>query len=109
MTNEQRNYAMREAPDFTDIDEFVSEILLSEPFETEDGAIQTELVDDLRRLWDICNAPFAELLGGRKMTEVSEQLCIPYRTLQDWCRGERECTNYLRLFIANALGYQPKA
>ena len=108
MTNEQQNYAMREAPNYTDIDAYVSDIALSEPFVTEDGTIPEDLITDLRRLWYICNAPFSELLDGRKMTDVAERFCIPYRTLQDWCRGERECTNYLRLFIANALGYQPK-
>ena len=40
---------------------------------------------------------FKELrnLSGMNLTQFSEYFGIPYRTIQNWERGERQCPSYL--------------
>lgn len=40
-------------------------------------------------------------LSQRKM---AERFCIPYRTMEDWCRGVRACPVYTRLMMQECLG-----
>lgn len=40
--------------------------------------------------------------------ELAERFGIPRRTIEDWCRGIRQCPPYVRLMMQECLGlYHP--
>lgn len=61
----------------------------------------------LRRLWHTAHDSFRDLLESLDMTQamVSAHFCIPFDIVRNWCRSGRDCPPYLRLMIAEALGY----
>lgn len=41
--------------------------------------------------------------------ELAERFGIPRRTVEDWCRGVRQCPPYVRLMMQECLGlYTPE-
>jgi len=50
--------------------------------------------NDIKRLVD---------LSGMSMRAMAMKLSIPYRTLQDWCNGNRPTTPYIVMMIGYAL------
>lgn len=60
---------------------------------------------DVSRIWRIANEPFRDLLCGHRMTVAAEELVVPYRTMQSWCCGERECPIYVRIYVADYFGF----
>ena len=63
--------------------------------------------DQLCRMWRVAHEPFRGLLDafGLKQSECSTRFCIPFRTVQGWALNERMCPPYIRLMIAETLGY----
>lgn len=63
--------------------------------------------EQLRRLWHVANDSFRDLLTDLDMTQtaLSVRFCIPFRTVQGWALNERTCPPYLRLMMAEAVGY----
>ena len=61
----------------------------------------------LRRLWHVAHDSFRDFLAAINMTQtmISTRFCIPFRTVQGWALGECPCSPYLRLMMAEALGY----
>lgn len=103
MTAKQRYKAIMEVMEYDDPDAFMSDVALSEEFES--AKITDKLCNDLRRLWHICHDPIASMLGDRQMTDAAVELCVSYKTLQKWCYDERECPIYVKLYIADTLKY----
>lgn len=109
MTNTQLTLAITEAPNYTDPDAFVSDMLLSAAFvDPEDIEAQPDLaqVDDLRRIWTVVAAPFRDFLAllGVGQTALSRQHHIPLRTVQNWASGTSECPTYTRIMMARLAG-----
>ena len=71
------------------------------------GSDLAPVKDQLSRIWHVAHDAFAVLLKamGIRQTELSTRFCIPLRTVQGWALGERECSSYIRLMIAEATGY----
>lgn len=110
MTPKIRNIAYSEAFAYTDIEAYVSDMSLSaiwsdNPIEEIPATVLADRVVQLRRLWNIAHVPVRQLLGGRTMAQAAEELCMPYRTLQQWCAGERPIAPHLRLWIAEMLKF----
>lgn len=62
-------------------------------------ALQTALFRSVR---DIAAA------AGLNQRELAERFGIPRRTVEDWCRGVRQCPSYVRLMMQECLGlYHP--
>lgn len=55
----------------------------------------------------VCCADFKEFMQemGVNRKQMSEMLRIPLRTIEDWRSGKSECKLYMRLMIAECLGY----
>ena len=109
MTDTQRTLAITEAPNYTDPDAFISDLLLSSAFiDPDDAAAQPDLaqVDDLRRLWTVVAAPFRDFLTllGIGQTALSRLHHIPLRTVQNWSSGTSECPVYTRIMMARLAG-----
>lgn len=60
----------------------------------------------LSHLWDASRMSMREMVkaSGRSQTVFAKGACIPYRTMQGWCLGERECPVYLRFLLAEHYG-----
>lgn len=109
MTDTQLALAITEAPNYTDPDAFISDILLSAAFlPPEDAAAQPDLaqVDDLHRVWTVVAAPFRDFLAltGYAQKQLSRRFHIPFSTVNGWARNERHCPTYIRLMIAELCG-----
>jgi hypothetical protein len=63
--------------------------------------------DQLSRLWHVANDDFRTLLDAFNMTQtiISTRFCIPFSSVQNWACEMRVCPPYLRLMMAEALGY----
>lgn len=99
MNDKQRYYALGEACNYADPDAYASDLALSSMFE---GAeITSELLEQLRRIWSIANAPFRDLLKSWELSQTAcaVRFCIPLRTVQSWALGERSCPVYVRLMM----------
>ena len=92
-----------------DIDVFVSDWATSSIFldpEHTDQEIDSSVVDQLGRLWQVAHLPFRELLKllDLSQTACSVRFCIHLRTVQRWALGERACPSYIRLMMAELCG-----
>lgn len=109
MTDTQRALAITEATHYTDPDAFASDMLLSADFiDPDDAEAQPDLtqMDDLRRIWTVCAAPFRDFLDllGIGQTALSRLHHIPLRTVQNWAAGTSECPTYTRIMMARLAG-----
>lgn len=87
---------------------FVNDWTLSSMFAADpEATVDLALAEELGKLWDVANAPFDRLLQlmGLTITQCHLRFCIPYRTVQDWSRGERRPPDYIRLLLAEAIGF----
>ena len=108
MTNKHFSFAYAEAANYTDADAYVSDLALSSMWEdVQDAEIPAERLEQLREIWQAAHRSVMEIrtiAGYKSMSSFAERLCIPYRTLQDWEAGRRECAPWLRLMMQEALG-----
>lgn len=60
----------------------------------------------LSHLWDVAHLSMRELVDrtGLSQTAFAKGACIPHRTMQGWCLGERKCPVYLRFLLAEHYG-----
>lgn len=87
-----------------DRDVYVSEWSTSSVFpEDSDVLINAEIVG---KIWDVAHMSVQQIVeaSGLRRTAFAERFGVPYRTLTNWCRGERECADYIRLMMAELLG-----
>lgn len=102
MNIEQRNLALSEMAHYADRDAWLSDVALSSVWDDpEDQAdIPQERIDALIHLWDAVHLPIRELLAPLTLAQASREFYVPYRTMQDWFAGRRECPVYVRLYLA---------
>lgn len=109
MTINQFSLAVSEAPNYSDPDAYVSDLLLSAAFLPEDEQAEPDLstADALRRIWMAAAAHFRDLLRelGLGQTELARRYQIPLRTVQNWASGVNDCPTYTRMMIARLEGY----
>lgn len=109
MTSTQYALACSEAPNYSDPDAFVSDLLTSSAFAPAAPEAELDLTQApaLRRIWTAATAPFRDLLRelGLGQTELARRYQIPLRTVQNWASGVNDCPVYTRLMIARLEGY----
>jgi hypothetical protein len=109
MTIEQRNIAITEVANYNDQDAFISDMALSSAFISSDPGVgpDVNLIEALRHIWIIVKAPFRVFLQelGLGQTACARRFCIPMRTVQGWALEQRQCPVYIRIMIAEILGY----
>ena len=112
LTDKQIYTYLGETAEYTDRDAFASDVAVS----VYDAAglsddIAPAFVEQLARLWDVIRLPFRDLLAafGIGQTACSRRFCISIKTVQRWCSASdnyaRECAPYIRLMMAELLGY----
>jgi DNA-binding transcriptional regulator YiaG len=67
------------------------------------------LIEPLRRIWRVHNVSFRDFLAdlGLSQSACARRFCVPLRTVQGWALGERTCPRYVRMMMAQLMGYAP--
>lgn len=107
MTDKQRMYCISEAPNYTDRDAYISDLALSSMWgDKEDDDIPAERIAALGKIWDAVNRSVKEIAAdaGLSQRKLAERFAIPYRTVENWAAGSRECPIYVRLMMQQLLG-----
>lgn len=107
MTCKQYYFCVSEAANYSNIDNYMSDIALSTIWDdAPDAPIPLERLDQLRSIYAAVNRTVREILSAAGLTQAaaSERLFIPRRTLQDWVRGIAKCPLYTRLMMQQCLG-----
>lgn len=106
MTLWQIDIAFAEAPNYSDVDSYVSEMLLSSlPLGDDTAEHDMSMLSDLRKVWYAVHEPFRVMLSEFGLTQVklSALFGIPLRTVQAWALDERHCPPYVTRMIATIL------
>lgn len=85
---------------------FLGNVTLSIPDDSDGCADLDAETARLSHLWDVSRMSMREMVkaSGRSQTAFAKGACIPYRTMQGWCLGERECPVYVRFLLAEHYG-----
>ena len=107
MTDKQRMFCLSEVSNYTDRDAYVSDLALDIIWgDKDDDDIPEERIESLRVLWSADNRDVRAICtaSGLSQLGLAERFCIPYRTVEDWCRGVRTPPDYVRLMMQELLG-----
>lgn len=85
---------------------FLSNITLSIP---DDAAGCVDLDAEkakLEKIWAAAHITVKEMVEAvnLSMTDFARRSGIPYRTVQDWCNGQRSCSVWVRFLLAEHYG-----
>lgn len=107
MTNKQFYILVGEATGYTDRDAYISDLALSDMWgDVESDNIPDDRITALVELWDACHRSVREIAAdaGLSHRKLAERFCIPYRTMESWCGGQRDCPLYVKLMMQECLG-----
>lgn len=84
--------------------EWSTSIIWGEPETLEDDKM-ISIAEYCGNLWDAAHMTIREIKDHSNMSQIkfAERFCIPRRTVEDWCAGKRECPDYTRLMMMEAL------
>lgn len=85
---------------------FLNNVTLSIPDDA-DGCVDLDAENvRLARIWDVANMNIRQMIEavGFKQAKFARECGIPFRSVQNWYRGERECPVYLRFLLAEHYG-----
>ncbi len=107
MTTNQYSCIVKAAAEAIDYDAYISGRALSSILGVaEDGTIPTGHIEQLSAIWVACHRSVKEIAAatGLSQRKLAERLCVPYRTVENWCGGQNECPTYTRLMMQECLG-----
>ena len=108
MTDKHFYEAFIDALAVKDRDEFISDHALSSVWgDAENAEVPAQRLDDLGALWDVAHASIREIRAytGLTRTDFALRYLIPYRTVENWERGDSQCPDYVRLLLAQVTGF----
>lgn len=102
---EQFEIAASEAPNYTDVDAFVSDLYIS-LFPEMGEELDMEAVEHLRSLHYVMTAPIKDIAarGGIRMKQLSKMLIIPFGTMVNRANGVTTCPPSVRVYMGVMLG-----
>ena len=98
---------LSEAANYTDRDAYISDLALSSIWEDDEAAdIPDGRLVWLGQLYDAAHRSVKEIAAaaGLSQRKLAERFAIPYRTMENWCGGQRGCPEYVRLMMQECLG-----
>ena len=107
MNDTQFTTCVRECAAYTSRESYISDMATSSVWgDSTDAAVPQARMDAIGAIWDAVNRTMREIVSAAGMTQAAfaEHFCIPRRTVEDWCRGVRECPLYTRLLMQQCLG-----
>lgn len=110
MNQKQYSICISEAQNYDDRDSYISDLALSSIWgDAQDAEIPADRIDQLGSIYDAVHRSVKDIArdAGLSQRKLAERFCIPYRTVENWCGGQRECPAYLRLMMQEIL-FNPK-
>lgn len=111
MTLKQYQSCIRELPEYTDVDAYVSDMALSSIWgDGPEDDIPVERIDQIRAIFQAASMTVPEIAKAERLniTNMAARFAVPYRTVQDWFSGARQCNLSVRLMMQECLGlYKP--
>lgn len=107
MTDKQLMVCIQEAYNYRDRDAYVSDMATSSMWgDAPDAEIPAARIDRLGGIYDAVHRSVPEIAkaAGMPNRKLADRFCIPYRTMENWCGGQRSCPDYVRLMIQECLG-----
>lgn len=107
MTSKQYYYCASHCAEYADPAAYVSDLALSDVWgDAPDADIPADRLDTLRGIYAAVTRPMRQIVAASGLSQAAfaESLCIPLRTVQDWCCELREPPVYVRLLIQESLG-----
>lgn len=107
MTNKQFLECYMEIQNYDDRDAYVSDMCLAALWgDAADAAILAERITAVGNIWDAVHRGVKDIAAaaGISQRKLAERFCIPYRTMDDWCRGVRTPPDHVRLMMQECLG-----
>jgi hypothetical protein len=85
---------------------FLGNVTFSIPDDSDGCADLDAETARLSHLWDVSRMSMRELVTACNLSQLAfaRNACIPPRTVQGWCLGERECPVYVRFLLAEHYG-----
>lgn len=85
---------------------FLGNVIFSIPDDSDGCADLDAETARLSHLWDVSRMSMRELVTACNLSQLAfaRGACIPPRTVQGWCLGERECPVYVRFLLAEHYG-----
>lgn len=112
MNLKQYQVCIRELPNFTDADAYVSDLALSSIWgDAPETEIQNDRIQQLQEIYRAASMTVPEIAqsAGLNITQMAARFAVPYRTMQDWFSGARSCSLATRLMMLECLGlYRPQ-
>lgn len=107
MNDKQFYRLFKNALNVPDCEAFVHEWALSPIWggSAQDDAL-ADRTNELAAIWEVAHMPIREIrrFSGLTQEQFSERFCIPARSISNWECGERNCPDYLRVLLAQAVG-----
>ena len=107
MTDKLFNALWAAALDCADRDAYVSDWALSSAWgNAPEAEISAARIEALGRLWDVAHLTIRDIRAhtGLSQAAFAVRYCIPRRTVENWESGDRQCADYIRLLLAEAVG-----
>lgn len=106
MTYKEFYFCVAEAANYASRDAYISDLALSTIWgDPEDAPIPEARLETLGQIWDACRRTVKQIAAdsGLSCRKLAVRFCIPYRTVENWSAGERECPLYTRLMMQECL------
>lgn len=107
MTDKQFCALFSAALSSPDRDAYVSDWTLSSAWDdAPDADTHADRIDVLARIWDAAHLTIRDIRAhaGLSQAAFAARFCVPRRTIENWESGDRQCPDYLRLLLAQAVG-----
>lgn len=107
MTDKLFNTLWTAALDCADRDTYVSDWALSSACgDAPEADVPADRVEELGHLWDAAHLTIRDIRAHTGLSQVAfaVRYCIPRRTVENWESGDRQCADYVRLLLAEAVG-----
>lgn len=107
MTDKLFNTLWTAALDCADRDTYVSDWALSSAYgDAPEADVPADRVEELGHLWDAAHLTIRDIRAhtGLSQAAFAVRYCIPRRTVENWESGDRQCADYVRLLLAEAVG-----
>lgn len=106
MTNKQRIFCIQEVQNYTDRDAYVSDLAMSAIWGMQNDDPPISRLEALGNLYDAVTRSVKDIAANAGLSQrgLAERFAIPYRTVENWCSGARECPLYMRLMMQEILG-----
>lgn len=107
MTDKQYMLCISEMYNYSDLYAYVSDLALSSMWgDAEPDDVPEDRITALFELWDAGHRSMKDIASdaGLSHRKLAERFCIPYRTMESWCGGQRDCPLYVKLMMQECLG-----